>query len=237
MRGKHEAGFTLIELSFVALLLALLGAIVYGTITTMVRTKNALEERRVSERTAEALLTRISRELENRYAEGLRKKKKAVSEQDSSTEQSSDEAETVSMLLGRSLKIRGNDADSIRFITLGNPGSTIMGNSGVIEVEYRLEPGPAGQAGRELFNLVREEVPADLRDEKALLARDYKIVLSDHVRSLQFRYRFNRRWVNQWSNRRENLPDAVEITLVLATESGGSDTYRTAVSLFRPEGE
>jgi len=231
-KEQREAGFTLIELSFVALLLALLSGIIYGTVITMVRTKNALEDRRISERTAQALLTRLSRELENRQSEPLKKNKQNPSgNAAAATSGGDDDSESVTLLLGRSRRAGGVDTDSIRFTTLGSSASSDLGNPGLIEVEYRLEPQASGQA----FALVREEVPAAVDDQRAADQRRFKAILSNSVKSLQFRYRSNRKWVNQWSAKRETFPDSVEITLGLQTQSGGLDTYRTAVLLYRQE--
>ncbi len=242
-RKRSEAGFTLIELSFVALLLALLGSIIYGSITTLVRTKSVIESGRVGQRTAEAVISRISRELENRYAEPLRARnaanKAAAQSPNSSADPDVDEV-SAPLLVGRTRRVQGVSADSIRLVTLGNPASSEMGNPGLIEVQYTLQsiPNPQGASGANsapLFSLIREEGPADVENQKIFDARTFRQVLSDKVRSLQFRYRFNRRWVNQWSTKRETFPDAVEITLSMANENGGSQVYRTAVSIYRSD--
>ncbi len=243
---RNELGFTLIELSFVAILLALLGSIVYGSITMLVRSKNALEERRVTERTAEAILARIGRELENHFSEPLRPEKKraqpAPEPVDEDGEADEEPAESVSLMLGRAKRVRGAQADSLHFTTLGNPASSSLGNPGVIEVEYRLQQNDqfaaaGGLMGPPTFTLIREEAPAGVEDIKVVDPRRFRAALTDRVRSLQFRYRVNRRWINQWSPRRDNFPDAVEITISLATDSGSADTYRTAVTLFRGDDE
>jgi prepilin-type N-terminal cleavage/methylation domain-containing protein len=237
---SSERGFTLIELAFVSLLLALLSSVIYGSVITMVRTKNALEERRLSERTAQALLTRIGRELENRQSEPLRPVNDEAQRGASSETQADEDGdlEAVTLLLGRSKRSGGVDADSIRFTTLGSAVASDLGNPGLVEVEYRLETLDdrfMNPNTPRTFALVREEVPSAVEDKRVLEERRFRAILSDRVRALQFRYRYNRRWVNQWSAKRETLPDAVEITLSLATESGGSDTYRTAVLLYRQE--
>jgi len=230
-------------LSFVALLLALLGSIVYGSITTLVRTKSVIESGRVGQRTAEALITRISRELENRYAEPLRSKKAATQVGATTTAPPDDDA--APLLVGRTRRVQGVSADSIRLVTLGNPASTEMGNPGLIEVQYSLQSIPNTADNGSLypgslytgpmFSLVREEGPANVEDQKTFDARTFRQVLSDKVRSLQFRYRFNRRWVNQWSTKRETFRDAVENTLSMASAGGGSQIYRTAVSIYRAD--
>jgi len=235
-------------LSFVALLLALLGSIVYGSITTLVRTKSVIESGRVGQRTAEALITRISRELENRYAEPLRSKNAASQAGASSagaTTTAPPDDDAAPLLVGRTRRVQGVSADSIRLVTLGNPASTEMGNPGLIEVQYSLQSipntadtgslNPGSLYTGPMFSLVREEGPANVEDQKTFDARTFRQVLSDKVRSLQFRYRFNRRWVNQWSTKRETFPDAVEITLSMASEGGGSQIYRTAVSIYRAD--
>lgn len=229
MSAAREDGFTLIELVVVSLLLALLSAVVYGSITTLVRTKNVLEDRRVSERTAQSILSRLSRELENRQSEPLTD---LMNKRGRSSRRGKDN-DFLSLLIGRTRRLVGRDADSIRFVTLGSSASSNLGNPGIVEVEYRVE---ATNLSREApFILLREEIPAGVDDRRILESRQFRSVLSDKIHSLQFRYRFNRRWVNQWSASRETLPDAVEITLSVFTDSGGVDTYRTAVLLYRQE--
>jgi len=196
-----------------------------------------IESGRVGQRTAEAVITRISRELENRYAEPLRAKNAAKKSSTTAPPSPDDPVDdtTAPLLLGRTRRVQGVSADSIRLVTLGNPASSELGNPGLIEVQYSLQPIPNPLNAGPLFSLVREEGPADVEDQKIFDARTFKQVLSDKVRSLQFRYRFNRKWVNQWSTKRETFPDAVEITLSMATESGGSQIYRTAVSIYRAD--
>ncbi len=238
--ADRERGFTLIELSFVALLLALLGSIIYGSITTLVRTKNVLESSRVAQRTAEAVMTRISKELENRYAQPLRSVDNERKASRTSGGDADDEiTENSSLLIGRTRRIQGVNADSIRLVTLGNPGSANLGNPGLIEVQYSLSqinnPQVNSLGTGPLFSLIREEGPADVEDQRIFNSRTFRQVLSDRVRSLQFRYRFNKKWVNQWSTKRETFPDVVEITLGMAGDSGGDVTYRTAVSIYRAD--
>lgn len=230
MSAAKEGGFTLIELVVVSLLLALLSAVVYSSIITLVRTKNVLEDRRVSERTAQAVLSRLTRELENRQSEPLTD---LTTDRGNRPGRKRQENDFVSLLLGRSRRLAGRDADSIRFVTLGSSASSTLGNAGIVEVEYRIEANNLAPAAP--FMLLREEIPAGVDDRRVLQARQFRSILSDKIHSLQFRYRFNRRWVNQWSPRRETLPDAVEITLSVFTDSGGIDTYRTAVLLYRQE--
>lgn len=216
-----------------ALLLALLGSIIYGSITTLIRTKNVIESSRVGQRTAEAIISKISRELENRYAEPLRAKSDNVAKE-SDSDSGEDELSSP-LLIGRSRKVQGESADSIRFVTLGNPASSQMGNPGLIEVQYSLRQNSNTYNGEHVFSLVREEGPASVDNQKIFDLRTFQQILSDRVRSLQFRYRFNRRWVNQWSTKRETFPDAVEITLSMANDGGGSQIYRTAVSVYRAD--
>lgn len=221
---RPEAGFTLIEVAMVALLLALMSGILYGTLRSLKNTKAQIEARRTSTRTAQYVLQRMTRELTNRLEQELAQ---------------NDPSAPKVRFLGKNEKIGEADADSIRFMSLGSgqvvyEGST---NFGAVEIEYRLSE--AGEddlittdAAENQLVLVRSEVPAvdnkDIREKRRIV-----FPLSERISSLNFRYRRSGKWLDEWSEKRQGIPDAVEITIGITGANKSIEKFRTAVSLKR----
>lgn len=226
MKRFSAAGFTLVEVAMVTLLLAMMAGILYGSLRSIVRTKTQIESQRAVMRTAEYVISRITRELTNRLDQPLATAEAA--------------APKVS-LRGKNRRENDVDSDLIRFVSLGAGQVLYEGltNFGAVEVEYRLEEAGEGEqitsgpSGKRLV-LVREEVPAvdnkDIREKRRIV-----FPLSENVAELNFRYRHNGRWLDEWSEKRQTLPDAVEVTIGVPTASGAVERFRTAVSLFRAE--
>lgn len=231
--NSSEAGFTLVELIFVSILLVILSAVLYGTLTGIIRTKTALESTRRADRTAEYVLSRLTRELSNRAAVAL-----SVPGDNSQIRRRQADAEKY--LLGKSRRIAGRDADTIRFTSVGS-GQTMMGatdNVGIVEIEYRLEPieGEASEAitsfsdDDQRFALVRIEIPARAPSDEIREQRRLATTLTRDLYSLQFRYRRNGKWINEWSQKRDGFPEGVEITVGVRGATGTIEKYRTAVA-------
>jgi type II secretion system protein J len=98
--------------------------------------------------------------------------------------------------------------------------------SDVAEVTYRVEPAPEASAGR----LVRDERINLLADAAWAIHTDD---LADGVSQFRLRYLSRGEWVDEWDAvQRNNLPDAVEVTVALAgSGSAPAERVRTIVPL------
>lgn len=258
---ESEAGFTLVEVAVVALLLAFLGALVYGSLSGIMRTKASLERDRVITRTAQYVLERMTRELTNRVPVAIVKDEDESSlasasggegadeeEEEPTGEETAEEedpGEFQPLMVGKDQRAGDRDIDTLRFVSAGSGQVVFSGrqNVGVVEVFYELRDaeGTAGDMGKSV--LVREEQPAGEMDSKLRSQRRVVFPLSKFVSSLNFRYRKRGKWLDEWPERREDLPDVVEITIRVEDERGNGELFRTAVSLLRearrndPDGE
>ena len=242
-RWHDVRGFTLVELVFVAALIALLSTILYGSVGGIVRTKNKLESRRMIDRTAQYVLGRMTRELTNAVPVPFTTYQSGTSSSDSS----SDKNQTKTYFLGTKGRIGEYEADVLRFTSAGSGQVVFEGSSnfGVVEVEYRLEQAAATALmttdpakipeGEVRTVLVRDEIPAEVKDKDTALARRVVFPLSENVVSLNFRFRRAEKWLDEWPAKRQGYPGAVEITIGVRGEDGQVESFRTAVAMQREE--
>lgn len=233
-----ESGLTLVEIAVVSVLLSLLSLIAYGSLTGIGRSKAKIEAEREVTRTAQYVISRLSRELMNRVEQPFAS--------DTNEKESSGTQKKI-YFLGKDQKSGSKSSDSIRFSSLGS-GQVVFGgeaNPGVVEIEYRMVEAKdkdliltgAEESGEKRMVLVREEIPAGLDStESAKEIRAKKRIvfpISERVSSLNFRYRRNGKWLDEWSEKRKGFPDAIEITLGIRGAAENTEYYRTAIAIGR----
>ena len=222
-----EKGFTLVEVVVVSVLLALLAGILYGTLTGIMNAKNSIEQQRDSLRTARSVLLRVTRELNGIISENLVFSTK-----------NTNKPPEGKPFLGRDGRGGDGDDDSISFVTTSGAQAVMGGisNYGNIQISYRLEEDPdkiycnPDIEDIETYVLVREESPAGLADEKVLKKRRVIFPIAADITSLNFRYLKNKKWQTQWGEKEKELPDAIEITIKIASRRN-VETFRTAIAL------
>ena len=254
--NRSQSGFTLFEVVAVTGILAVLSAIVYGTISGMIRAKTYAEGEIEVEETAHRLLVRFTTELTGRSL--LVPLRRGSQNTDLETDDEQDNADgtkspqggnpfgqtnspfpaSVEYFRGENKEKGSSDQDKLRFVS-STATQTFLGgisNHGVVEVEYRLEPLPdedqnpsssSSDEPREKYALVRDETPAGVTDKTILKKRRVVIPVAEPVASLNFRYLKNGKWENEWKN--QPVPEAVEITVGLIDGNGKIRRYKTAV--------
>lgn len=228
---QAESGFTLLEIIVVTGLLVLMGGILFGTVGSFIRGRNLVLDGRDNQRTATLLFSRLNRELLSAVDEPIN------SEALESAGETSGNISSRRYLLGIDESGAKADKDKIRFVSEGSGQAVIGGrnNFGRVEIEYKLvepEDSPAVQLGEERsYMLVREEYPAGISDSEIYKKRKIVLPLADNVLSLNFRYRVAERWFDSWRGRRFGFPEVIEIELKLASERGGPETFKTAVTI------
>lgn len=230
----EEAGFTLIELLVVSLMLAMLSAILYGTISGILRGRSIILSEESTARTAQYVLERMTRELTARVAVPLE-------------EAEGGNSRVRNQYLLASKSSSGSEGiDRLRFVSSNATSNSFssLSNSGLLEVEYRLEEPADSQFEEHLSAeeqryrgedkvLIREEAPADVERDETVEAREIVFPLAHKVRGLQFRFYKDGKWSEIWQPTRASFPEAIEITLRLRSEGESIDVYRTAVALSR----
>lgn len=242
--NEGEKGFTLVELVVVAVLLAMMSAILYSTINSILSSKSLVERQREVDREAQYILDRMVRELTSRVAIGLSvsSRKGSSDEKDTSTSGGSSLLTTTAQpyIEGNHKKNSHSTADTIRFVSTGTGQSVVGGfsNAGLVEIRYSLEKrtdhsDEHPKDGLESMLLVREEYPADVDNEKIRKNRKVSLPLANDIVGLSFRYMKDSKWQQEWKNQYAKLPEAIEITLKIRGADEAVETYRTAVSISK----
>lgn len=223
MLRKNENAFTLIELIAVTALLAIMATILYKTLSNIQRSIRLIDNQRSAGRTAQIVLTRLSRELASCYQKPLGTDVATPPPNPPPFPQSS------SMLIGTGKDSGKTQSDSIRFVTEGISDANV-GNPGVVEVTYQLTEieGSRGNV------LIRDEVPWGVIDKETVKKHHLSWPIAENIVLLNFRYYQQQDgWKNEWKAPR--LPLAVEITLQVKGDNGKIETYKTAIALTKKQ--
>lgn len=219
-----ERGFTLIEILTVTALLALLSAILYGSFTGIVRSRNGVEQQRVLTRAASMTLERLSRDISSIPLNGVPLTALEITS-------GGDKLSTrnIQQYIKGVNSVSGDlPADSLRLTTLGGgvPQFEKPVNFGLVEVEYELKTDDNGKT-----TLYRTEYPGYVKEKETLVERKVTTPLSSDIIGLDFRYFQLDNWLDEWASRGSALPQAIEVTLYMKTAIGQMRYYRTAIAL------
>lgn len=227
--SKRQDGFTLIELVIALGIFGVVMSIAYLSLTSITAAKKAIDETRDSGAVANAVLSRMTRELQLAFAglplmpppdqlgQPFPAKINLIGEED-----------TLS---------NGLPGDRITFLAMEGGQYLPDGgsHSGIVQITYRVERDPDQPQSREAtYYLIRQETPYIRPFEKAYEKTMIFPITKDLV-ALQFRY-MNPEEENQWSSTwgkdaRVNLPRIVHFTLQIRSPQGTIETYSTSVPL------
>ena len=137
-RFKSEKGFTMLELIVVSALLALMSAILYGTLNGIMRGQSLVSSGRTDYRVARYVFNRLGTELSSRMAEPL------AADKNASSSGTPFRASRRAYMFGQNKQSGSADTDSLRFVSAGAAQQIVGGggNHGLVEIEYRLEKDP-----------------------------------------------------------------------------------------------
>lgn len=227
---------TLVELLVVAVLLAVLTGLLYGTLGGIIRAREHLLVKRQAYRSAASFFARVRGEFASSQTEPLYQGGTGLSESGSSSGLStalSGQTAAVRYVAGTSGK-SDTESDSIRFTTTAGAQELYdaESNRGLIEVSYRVE---ASQGGGNIGILVREEMPAGVKNDVVLRRRRRTFPVCDRVIAFKLRYFRDGKWLTEWKDSTTRLPKAVDIELVLADKNGDPVFARTALPFGPPK--
>lgn len=227
-QGQEEAGFTLIELLLAFFILSMIMSVLFGAVSGIARSKEALDDGRDGQAIVDSLVLRLSRELQLATP--------GVSLLPPKGDNTTRYPANIN-LIGEEGRLNSDvPASSIRFIANGG-GQYISdgsGNTGLVQIGYRLEKNPdlAKDPDAE-FYLVRDEVPVIRPYEKAY-ERQITFPIAKNVVGLEFRYfsTAERTWSSTWGeNNHTGLPRIVEFSITVRSPKGRTETFKTAVPL------
>lgn len=230
VRRSHSArGFTLVELVIATAILSIILTITYSSLAYIIRTKKLLDDRREIGSIANAVLQRVSKEIQ--LAQDQRLMGPAPSGWPAGS--------PAPKLLGTS-KTLDNSAkgDSLQF-TADEAGQYVPGeltNAGMVEITYRVEKDPDSPKGApSSYLLIRDETPK-IRPIKRAYERTMTFPIARNVVRLQFSYydRSTNRWQNEWDGSKTELPGLIRLVLTLRSPLGVEHEYMTVLPI-RPK--
>ena len=225
--AKRSSGFTLIEVIIAVAILGVLMTIIYSTLNQVIKAKILLDDRRDGTFIANAVLNRVSREIQMAFS-GVPLLPRP------------DEAEGKPLpstinLIGEEKQLAGGaHGDSIRFVALEAgqylpDGGT---HSGLVQIMYRVEKDPDAQDEKRHL-LIREETPL-IRPNEEAFSRMMIFPITKDLVSFKLRYydQEEEAWRSSWGDDEHNrLPEMVEFTIEVASPQGNVQSFTSAVAL------
>ncbi|MBX7137276.1 MAG: prepilin-type N-terminal cleavage/methylation domain-containing protein [Oligoflexia bacterium] len=227
-RGAEQRGFTLIEIVIALAILAALVTVTYNALNGLLRIKQYVDDRRVSQAIANSILLRMTRELQLADPEtALLPPAQNLTERYPRNFNLSAEPAKIG---------QGQHGDSIKFMARG-AGQYVLGTPGysdVVQISYRVAEDSDQQSGPiQTYVLVREETPA-IRPYERAYEKTMRFPVTAKLLELGFRFydAANDRWVDNWgTNELVGLPVMVELNLAILTPDGRTERFITAVPL------
>lgn len=225
---KVNRAFTLIEVVIAVGLLGILITVGYGALRNIMISKQLLDDGRDIRLVADAVVGRMTRELQLSF-DGI----SILPPRDNLNQPYSGR---VCLLANQSDSIGGVKSDSITFLALEGgqylpDGGT---HSGIVQISYRIvETPPEDAINGSKYSLIREEVPY-IRPAKKAYRRSMIFPITDRILGLEFKFLDPRKdeWVTTWGDtNHEDLPRQIWFSVTLQSVGGKVATYATAVPL------
>jgi len=241
---QRSTGFTLIELVIAITILVVIMSFAYSSLSSIVQSKTALDDGRDADMIANAILTRLTRELSLASI--------------SSRSSGSGGGETLFppclvdddnpkfpgvRLLGEKETLRsGERGDSISFLA-SDAGQYLPDggtHTGLVQITYRVVENEDKELDKEgLYVLMREEVPFLVSSSSGNTARwkqackkAIAFPISDRATKLSFEY-FDRdagKWADSWSGvSTSSTPALIRFSVALRSPRGVARSYATSV--------
>ena len=230
-RRLASSGFTIVEIIISITILVLVMSVAYSSLRQIIRSKQALDDTRDGRKLANAVLTRMTRELQLAY-DGL----PLLPPKDNLQQPYSNRINLIS----EPSDIGGVATSTIVFLAL--EGGQYMpdggGHSGVVQITYRVEKDPDDPEA-DTYWLIREETPYIRPPERAYRERTMIFPVIKSLTSLSFRFydAASHSWLNKWGkDEHVRLPAVIEFTVAIRSPAGKVEEFTTAVPI-RSKGE
>lgn len=225
-----EDGFTLIEIVIALAIFGILMTIGYSTLSSILSAKSTLDDTRDLRAISDAVLGRLSRELQLAVT-GVA----LIPEQGSFDKPNSSKVN----LIGEQDQIEGGlDNSSIKFLALEGGQYLPDGgmHAGIVQVGYRVAKNPdflvTGNV-KETYLLIRQELPYIRPFQKAYdKAMNFPVIDNLLSFKLWFFEDETNSWVSTWgTEKRLGLPRMVKFELQLQSPKGRVETYTSVIPL------
>ena len=212
-------GFTIIELVLAIAILSVMLTLSYGSINSILRTKQILDDEQEVERAEQVLVRRLVQEFQLSFGRALLPPQNSLSTRYASNQNFIGVTDTIG---------DGQPADSVTFVARGAGQYFLEGrssNSKTIQISYKIirDPKNRGPDGEDLYALIREEVPYKRPYEQAY-EEAIRFPLLESVDGLRLQYYDveNTEWVDTWGEdpSRRDTPKMISFTIFLKTPNG-----------------
>jgi prepilin-type N-terminal cleavage/methylation domain-containing protein len=228
MKRRHSpSGFTLIELVVSLAILGIMMTIGYSSLSSILRAKEALDESRDVRAISDAVLKRLSREIQLAVS-GLA----LIPAQDKLEQPNSSKLN----LIGTDEQLDGVEASTLTFLALEGGQYLPDGgsHSGIVQITYRVARDPDQGSNKDApLLLIREEIPY-IRPFKRAYEKVMVFPITDALASLSFQY-FDpetNSWRKDWgTDKRTGLPRMIRLEVQLRSPRGTVQTYTTVLPL------
>ncbi len=222
-RRRGAAGFTLIEIVIALGISVLIFSVMYGSLRQMMRTKALLDDERDLGAVANAVIDRLTRELQlTTYQQKLMPQRGDLQHK---------YADDVHMIGKHETLSNGESGDSLVF--MANEGGQYVHNgvthSGLVQIGYRAAPDPESPDD-EGYYLVRDETPFSPNYDTAY-EKLMTFPVTRSLAGLEFAYYDGKSWHNEWSEEQHKLPRLVKFTVKLRSPAGIVHTFSTMVPI------
>ena len=222
LRRRLNSGFTLVELVIAISILSVILTVAYSSLSYIIRTKKLLDDRRDVSAVANAVLLRVSREIQ--LAADVRLVPPPGGFRAGTT---------IPNLEGLSKTIGdGQQGDSINFMAQ-EAGQYVPGglaNVGTVMIRYRVEKDPDSPRGQpSSYFLIRDEVP-DIRPTTKAWEKLMTFPIAKNVVRFELSYYdlATNRWNKEWTGK-TGLPALVRMVLALRSPAGVIHEYMTVL--------
>ena len=223
-------GFTLLELVLSIAILGMIMFVCYSSIRQLIRSREVVNDNREGGALADAILSRMTRELQLAYWDDSKVLLLGLVKGESGKTGGN------AALLGESNDGAGKErSDTITF-RAREAGQYLPdggGHTGIVQISYRLEPDPdSPRMEPPSMLLIRDEIP-DINPEKEAYKRAMTFPVASNVISLGFQYYDAQadHWVESWGDDHpRTLPAIIRFEIAIRTPSGRIERYSTSVA-------
>ncbi|MBX7145180.1 MAG: prepilin-type N-terminal cleavage/methylation domain-containing protein [Oligoflexia bacterium] len=231
MKRRHlasKAGFTLIEIVIALGIFGIVMAVGYSSLQGIISAKYALDDARDLRALADAILGRLTREIQLAVADVP-----LIPDKDKLDQPNSPKLN----MLGAHDTLRGDaSSDSLSFLALEGGQYLPDGgsHSGIVQISYRLAKDPEAAVGDEdSYMLIRDELPF-VRPYQRAYDRIMTFPIATNILSLSFSYldQQSGELLNTWgTDNKLGLPRLVRLSITLRSPKGQVETFTTSVPL------
>jgi prepilin-type N-terminal cleavage/methylation domain-containing protein len=225
-KSINNLGFTFLEIVISISILALIMSVTYSTLTQIIRAKKILDDSRDGKAIADALLSRLVRELQLALPDSpVMPPPKNLNQPRPGQPR----------LIANRVEKNGSIFSEITFVTLSDRQLLPDGRkqAPIVQISYKTVPAQSINTDSEQLSLVREETPYIKPFEQAY-KKSVAFPVAQDLISFEFSFFDERseKWLNLWPPKNSTptrLPCLIQMLFKIRSPLGGIQSYSTIV--------